>query len=237
VLKGAEQLEEIAGRRAHLVELSVSHYLLARGLESVGLSERDITIVNVSDSDIVGLFSSADVDAGTLWNPQLSEVLQMPDTHRVFDSSQIPGEIIDLMVVRTERLKANPALGKALAGAWYETMQLLADPGPKGIEARTKMAEAAGTSLERYLGQLATTEMFYDASRAVEFVRSSKLPETMDRVREFSFSHGLLGPAAQSKDFVGIAFPGGETPILGNPANVKLRFDDTHASMAARGEL
>ena len=42
------------------------------------------------------------------WNPLLSEIMAMPDSHEVFDSSKIPGEIIDLMVVNTETLKANP---------------------------------------------------------------------------------------------------------------------------------
>jgi NitT/TauT family transport system substrate-binding protein len=235
VLKGTSELTRIAGRRLHLVELSVSHYLLARGLDSVGLSERDVTIVNVSDSDIVGIFGSDDVTAGTLWNPQLSEVLQMPDTHNVFDSSRIPGEIIDLMVVNSNRLAENPAFGKALVGAWYETMQVMSDPGERGRAARRAMATAAGADLESYERQLATTQMFYQPTAAVEFVRSTELPKTMDRVRSFSFRHGLLGPGAKTPDFVGIAFPGEE--VLGDAANVKLRFDDTYQQMAADGEL
>ncbi len=40
VLKGAgKKLADIKGQSVNLVELSVSHYLLARGLESVGLAE------------------------------------------------------------------------------------------------------------------------------------------------------------------------------------------------------
>jgi NitT/TauT family transport system substrate-binding protein len=235
VLKRTSELKQIAGQRLHLVELSVSHYLLARGLDSVGLSERDVTIVNVSDSDIVGVFGSDDVTAATLWNPQLSEVLRMPGTHKVFDSSQIPGEIIDLMVVKTDRLAAHPELGKALAGAWYETMQVMSDPGERGRAARLAMAAAAAADLASYEQQLATTEMFYEPARAVEFSRSADLPRTMDRVRSFSFQHGLLGPGAPSADAVGIAFPGGK--VLGDPSNVKLRFDDTYAALAAEGGL
>ncbi len=40
----------------------------------------------------------------------------MPKTTLVFDSSKIPGEILDLMVVNTQTLKDNPKLGKALVG-------------------------------------------------------------------------------------------------------------------------
>ena len=52
VLKDKTSLAEIKGQRVNLVELSVSHYFLARALETVGLSERDIQVVNTSDADM-----------------------------------------------------------------------------------------------------------------------------------------------------------------------------------------
>jgi NitT/TauT family transport system substrate-binding protein len=235
VLKGKQDLKAIQGQQVHLVELSVSHYLLARGLESVGLAEKDITVVNVSDSDIVGAFGTDSVTASTLWNPQLSEVLKMPGANKVFDSSQIPGEIIDLMVVNTKVLEENPAFGKALVGAWYEALALLADPGDAGVAARAAMAKAAGTDLASFEAQLRSTQMFYKPAEAVAFARGDALRTTMDKVRTFSFAHGLLGKGASSADAVGIAFPGGK--VLGNAKNVKLRMDDAYQALAEAGKL
>ena len=40
VLKGKDELADIKGQKVNLVELSVSHYLLARALETVGLTEK-----------------------------------------------------------------------------------------------------------------------------------------------------------------------------------------------------
>src|SRR5215831_12659937 len=116
VLKKGKGLADIKGRKINIVELSVSHYLLARGLSTVKLRERDIKIVNTSDADIVGAFKSPDSTAVVTWNPQLMEVKAEPGTALVFDSSKIPGEIIDLLVLNSETLKDNPDLGKALAG-------------------------------------------------------------------------------------------------------------------------
>ena len=59
VLKGkGKKLTDIKGQSVNLVELSVSHYLLARGLTSVGLAERDIKVVNTSDADLVAAFAT-----------------------------------------------------------------------------------------------------------------------------------------------------------------------------------
>ncbi len=219
----------------HLVELSVSHYLLARALDSIGLSERDVNVVNTSDADLVAAYGTQDVQAVVTWNPLLSTLLDGPNATEVFDSAEIPGEIIDLMVVNTETLEANPALGKALVGAWYEAMEIMSSDTEAGRDARTWMAEASGTDLAGYESQLATTQMFYQPAEAVAFAHDDKLIQTMDFVRQFLFKHGILGEGAPSPDYVGMAFPDGET--LGNTSNLQFRFDPSYMAMAADGDL
>jgi len=235
VLKGASDLAAIKGRDVNLVELSVSHYLLARGLESVGLSERDVRVVNTSDADIVSVWSSPDVNAVVAWKPQLSEISRAQGAQLVFDSSSIPGEIIDTLSVNTEVLAANPNLGKALAGAWFEIMQRMSATDAGGRAARVAMGEASGTDLAGYEEQLATTQMFYAPADAVKFATGAQLRETMDSVRQFAFDHGLLGETASSADFVGISFADGS--VLGNPDNVRLRFNADYVKLAAEGSL
>src|SRR5271169_3322695 len=161
VLKGqGKKLEDIKGQKVNLVELSVSHYLLVRALSSVGMRERDLKIINTSDADIVAAFATPASTAVVTWKPQLSTVLAAPNSQLVFDSSKIPGEIIDLMVVNSAALKANPNLGKALVGAWYETLALMFKTDTAGKAAQAAMAKASGTDLNGFASQLATTRMF-----------------------------------------------------------------------------
>lgn len=235
VLKNAKSIADIKGRSVNLVELSVSHYLLARGLSTVGLTEKDIKVVNTSDADIVAAFKSPDVSAVVTWNPQLSEVKAEPKATLVYDSSKTPGEILDLLVVNTQTLKDNPELGKALAGAWYETMTLLSDKGEKGKAARAAMGKLAGTDLAGYESQLKTTKMFYTPATAVKFATGGDVPKIMDLVRTFCFEHNLLGEKVKSKDVIGIALPSGK--VLGDTKNVKMRFDVTYMKMAADKKL
>ena len=233
VLKGADKkLADIKGQRVNLVELSVSHYLLARALDSVDMSERDVTVVNTSDADLVGVFNASDVTSTVTWNPLLSEITAIPDTTKVFDSSDNPGEIIDLLVVNSETLEANPAFGKALTGAWYEIMAKM-QAGDE--EALTMMAEASGTDLAGYQAQLDATNMFYTAAEAVSFANSDQLQAAMKHITDFSFDHGLLGDGAMDADFIGIAYPDGD--VAGNKNNVKLRFDSSFMKMAADNAL
>lgn len=219
VLKGSDDLADIAGRQVNLVQFSVSHYFLARALESVGLTERDIETVNTSDADIVGLFTSDTTEAVAAWNPQLSAIADMPTGNVVYTSAEIPGEILDMMVVNTQTLADNPALGHALVGAWYEVMGLV-EAGDEN--ALTIMADAAGTDLEGYKNQLDATYLYTDPTEAIELMESPDLLATMERVAEFSFEHGLLGDMAPNAGVVGIETPNG---VFGDESNVQLRFD------------
>ena len=235
VLKDKKSLADIKGQRVNLVELSVSHYLLARALESVGLAEKDVTVVNTSDADMIAAYGTADVTSVVTWNPLLSEIAANADATKVFDSAGIPGEIIDTMMVNTETLAGNPDFGKALVGAWFEVAALMSSDTPEGKAARSQMAKASGTDLAGYDAQLATTQMFYQPGEAVEFTRSPELPKTMKFVAEFLFSRGILGEGAPGPDFVGVQFPDGS--VYGDSKNIRLRFDTTYMQMAADGKL
>lgn len=235
VAKKAKTVAELKGSTINLVELSVSHYLLARALDKNKLAEKDVKVVNTSDADMVAAFKSADVETVVTWNPLLAEVAAEPGVKEIFNSSEIPGEIIDMLGVNTQTLKDNPDFGKALAGIWYETLALIADTGEKGKEVRAELGKLSGTDLAGYDAQLAATRMFFTPKEAVAFTTSKELPKTMDLVRTFSFDHGLLGDGAKSKDAVGMEFPGGV--VLGNKANVKLRFDASFMKMAEDGKL
>jgi len=229
-------VKDLKHQSISLVELSVSHYLLARALEQNGLKESDITTVNTSDSDIASVFlSNKSQKVVVTWNPMVMQIEQTPGIKKAFTSAEIPGEILDLMVVRSDSLKQSPGLGKALVGAWYEVMQLMQAKGPETTKALEIMAKSAGSSLVEFQNQLKTTAMFYTPQAAVEHTKGADLKKKMDFVRQFCFRHGLLGENAKSADVVGISYP--DSSVQGDAKNVKMRFDPSFMQMAADGKL
>ncbi len=232
VIKNGKSVADLKGKKVTLVELSVSHYLLARALDKNGLSEKDLTVVNTSDADIAALFITTPGAATVTWNPPLQQVRNAKGAKLVFDSSEIPGEILDLMVVKTD---ADERLKKALAGAWYETMSIMSGGGTQAKEAISFMANQAGATDAELRSQLKTTKMFYDPAQAAEISASKEVKQTMDNVRQFSFDKGLFGDGAASPDFVGIQFPDGS--VLGSKSNIKFRFDDSYMKKAASQQL
>jgi NitT/TauT family transport system substrate-binding protein len=61
------------------------------------------------------------------------------------------------------------------------------------------------------------------------------LKKIMDLVRQFCFTHGLLGDKTKSPDDVGIQFPDGGT--LGKADRIRFRFNIDYMKLAAQGGL
>jgi len=154
----------------------------ASGIDSTAL------IINTSDSDIGPIFiSNKSSKAVITWNPIVMEIEKTKGISNIFTSADIPEEVLDMMVVNTKTLKNNPALGKALTGAWYEIMDIMTKKDAKATKALTYMAKSAECSLEDYKAQLKATAMFYKAADAVKFVTGKSIKEKMNFVRNFCF--------------------------------------------------
>jgi NitT/TauT family transport system substrate-binding protein len=226
-------LKDLVGKKIALVENTVSHYALARALEMSDMSLKDVTVVNTSDSDIGNVFATGAVGTAVVtWNPILMTARQVKGAQMLFDSSRIPGEIIDGIAVGTG---ASDNVKRAIVGAWFETMKIMSQSGaPEYKQAIAQMANSAGGTEQEFLAQVKTTFLFYRPADAVRFAEDSQLKGTMNLVRKFSAEIGLLG-AGKSADAVGIQFPDGTT--VGDKGNIKLRFDTKYMKMAADGSI
>ncbi|MBX9712730.1 MAG: lipid kinase, partial [Pseudomonadaceae bacterium] len=142
---------------------------------------------------------------------------------------------VDLMVVNSTTLAAHPELGKALTGAWFETQRLMGQTSPEGQAARAKMAAAAGTTAEDFDEQLRTLRSFYSPRPALAFASSENMPQLMQRVVDFANGQKLLGEDGNGLSRLGISF--GDSLVMGNNKQIKLRFDPTYLQLATDQQL
>ena len=231
-------LAQVPGKRVMLVQKTVSEYLLERAMDVNGL-QADIPklkLMNTSDSDLVGAFlGDKSNQVAVTWKPLVSQILASGGNVKpLFDSSKIPGEILDLLVVRTDVL-ARPdgvKFAKAITGAWYETVAQLAAGAAPAISGS---AAASGDTVASYKEQLRTTYLYATPKMAEQFATSPVLKQKMDLVRQFCFRHQLLGQNIASVDDVAIRYPDGS--VQGKPNRIRFRFDASYMQMAEAGKL
>ncbi len=232
-LMNGKKFTDIKGRDVLIVQGSVSSYALSRGLQKHGMKNSDVKEVNTSDANIGATFaSSGSKGACVTWNPILMNIRNLPNVTLVFDSSEIPGEIQDLMVIRKD---APEAVKKALVGAWYETMAVMNGQGSQTDKAIEAMAKFAGGTVAEFKAQLKTTFMYYSPKDGATFAASPENKTACRQVMDFCFAQGLLGQGAKSADLIGIKFP--DATVLGDPKNVKITYTTTYMKAAAEGKL
>ena len=235
-------LQQLSGKKILLVEKTVSEYLFERAMTLNGLESqiKKVKLVNTSDSDIATAFiADNSQDAVVTWKPMVSQIAKTKGVTEIFDSSKIPGEILDLMVVRTDVLNRPDGSGarfaKALAGAWYELTKMMSARGPETDKILREIAAGSEDTLESYKEQLSTTNLFYSPQSAAAFTAAPDFKQKMNLVRQFCFAHGLLGANTKSPDEVAIKYPDGA--VQGNKDRVRLRFDVNYMQLAEQGKL
>jgi NitT/TauT family transport system substrate-binding protein len=233
------ELKNLSNKKVLLIEKSVSYYLLERAIALRGVESQipTLKLINASDGITARFFKDPAIDLAVTWKPIDSKIAAGAKTKELFNSSQIPGEVIHFLAVRTEVLNRADGSGdrfaKALTGAWYEVMsQLLA---PAGLtELLGSMASASQNSVESLKEQISTTQ-FYNAPRtALNFANGGPTKENMRAVRQFCFNHKLLGDA-QSPEDVAIEYP--DQSVQGKPDHVRLHLQKKYMLLASERML
>jgi len=118
----------LRGQFVAVEDSSVGALLLQRMLQGAGLTQSDVKIVNMESNEHLRALQDGRVAAAVSYSPVTGPLLEAGFV-TLFDSAQIPGEILDVLVVRHDVLAQRPADVDALLRAWDTGLrQLQADP-------------------------------------------------------------------------------------------------------------
>ena len=207
-------VKELKGKIVSLEENSVSHYLFLRALEENGVDPSSITINNVS-ADLAGeaFLGSGFLDekytqAVVTWNPHLAKAKKEGKGKVIFDSSQIYGEITDILVTRKSLTENRAQDLQAVINAWYGAMSLI-EGSKTHDDAVGIMAKSAGVTLEEFESLMLDTEIFTKSRKTAEFLgiqEEGKLHQFGDKINNFMVSQGIVEEKVDLSDFVNASF-------------------------------
>ncbi|NDY97056.1 ABC transporter substrate-binding protein [Wenzhouxiangella limi] len=96
-------LADLAGRRVAFEHGAVGELMIVEALRQAGLTRADIEAVDLSANEQATAYSDGMVDAVVTYEPAAS-LLQAEGAISLFDSSEIPEYIVDVLAVRSDRL-------------------------------------------------------------------------------------------------------------------------------------
>ncbi len=117
-------LDRLAGHTVGVEVSSLGLYLLRRAFETEKVDPKDVQIVSVDYPELVSAYESGRVDAVVVFEPDRSRLLA-EGAVQLFDSSRIPGEIVDVMVVQEGLVETRGEDLRTLADGFFGARDLL----------------------------------------------------------------------------------------------------------------
>jgi NitT/TauT family transport system substrate-binding protein len=153
VLLARDDIHDLAalrGRRIGVEEGATGALMLDAALQAAHLTAADIQLVPLTVNEHVSAWNAGKIDALVTFEP-VASVLLVRGAHRLFDSSQIPRRIVDVLVVRDEYAETHPQQLKALLAGHFAALEFLAQ---KPEEASARMSRRLAVPPPQVLEQL-----------------------------------------------------------------------------------
>lgn len=118
---GINTLSELKGKRLAMENIPLGAYILNRVLDKSGLKAADINIVPMPEDKHEKAYLQGRIDAAITMEPFKTRIISA-GAHVLFDSSQIPDEIFDLVLVREDVYQSRRNDLCHLAKQWFRTL-------------------------------------------------------------------------------------------------------------------
>jgi len=189
-------LGQAKGRTVGVENNTLGSFFLARALESQGLSIADVKTVNCRADQIEREFAQGKLDAAVTYDPYRRHMVA-GGARQIFDSSKLPGEIIDTLVVRRAILENPPRGLQSLIHGWFRANEAIAADPASTAE---RMAPREGVSRAELQDSLRGIQLLGRAdNRHLLLAQDSPLSARLQRLAEFLAKSGLLSASVDTK--------------------------------------
>jgi NitT/TauT family transport system substrate-binding protein len=148
--RGMKTMRDLKGKSVAVESSALGAFVLSRALAVNGMQASDVNVVHLESNEQPSAFEKDQVDGAVTFDPYRGQFLRA-GAKVLFDSSQIPGEIVDLLAVRSSVLQKQPRAVDALLAGWFGAIDYM-KRDPK--DAARRMGIRQQTSGEQFLEAL-----------------------------------------------------------------------------------
>jgi NitT/TauT family transport system substrate-binding protein len=145
-----KKLPDLKGRRVGVESTALGAFVITRALGKVALSPKDVEIVPLQVSEHERAFKEGKIDAVVTFGPPLTKLLAT-GAKILFDSKQIPGEIVDVLILRSSAIQNQPDAVQALINGRFRALEYLQN---NPLDAARRIAPRTGVTPEQFLQSL-----------------------------------------------------------------------------------
>ena len=116
-----KKLSDLKGKRIAIVNIPLGLYMLNRLLDKAGLERSDVEVFPMSESKQLAFYKQGKADVVVTFDP-IKTKLMNEGMHVIFDSSDIPGEIVDILVAHENVYKERRNDVCEVIQQWHKTL-------------------------------------------------------------------------------------------------------------------
>ncbi|TBU96117.1 ABC transporter substrate-binding protein [Phytopseudomonas dryadis] len=171
--KSITSVADFKGRKVGFNPLSPSDFLLAYALKVNGLTDKDISPINMTPEGIPGAMASGSLPVGVTYEPNVSQILGMPGDkfHVVYSSKDAPGLITDVLVFDEQVIARKPVAIKAMMQGYLDGLAYMQSHPD---EAAAIIGKVLGVSAEEAKEQMSGVYNIPLAEMGNNFVQSEQ---------------------------------------------------------------
>ncbi len=118
-------LQALKDKRVGVEANALGAYIITRALEKAGMTMEDIKVVSLGLSEHERAFKDGIIDAVVTFGPARTKLLAF-GAKEIFNSSQIPGEIVDVLIVHKTAIANQSKDVQALVDGQFKALNYLA---------------------------------------------------------------------------------------------------------------
>lgn len=147
---GMRTMEDLKGKSVAVESSALGAFVLSRALALSGMQASDVNVVHLESNEQPGAFDKGQVDGAVTFDPYRAQFLRA-GARTLFDSTQIPGEIVDLLAVGAPAFEKHPKAIQGLLAGWFDAIDYMKKE-PR--DAARRMGIRQQTSGEQFLAAL-----------------------------------------------------------------------------------
>jgi NitT/TauT family transport system substrate-binding protein len=225
VPKTITDIKQLRGKKIHGLAKSVSEYCFNRNLELVGEKPADYKFTNMDPGAAAVAFQQkqSEITAIIVWNPFVLETLnKRKDAHVLFDSTKIPNEIIDSVVMAQSSLDkpGGKDFACAVIETYYAVNKRLADPATRDdtlIAIGEKFSHLDLPAMKKVVQQ---TKFYGTPKEALDLMTGSEIKSLTKKVTDFCVKQEIV-PSAPKVGY-GTKAQAGDVALRLDPSYIKL---------------
>lgn len=160
-----------------------------QALETAGLTDADVDLVNMTSSDAGVSFISGDLDAAVTWEPYLSNAVEQGVGKLIFSSKDAPGSIVDVLAVGTDNKDA--AWLAQVNEAYEKGLDYLNDDSTheEAVEIVAKHLEVSADEAD---SMISTIKLYSPEDSSAELKESGLVYQAVGKISGFYFDKGII---------------------------------------------